>query len=182
MTAKVGWSPMPLLSSSHTTGSHSIGHTLSLGRQAGKAQFEAMAFLSLIFRRNDVSPALSRMAAPARRPEPVFRAIGATLKGITEGTFDSTDSEHGPAPWRAAHRHAGGENSRRGGFRCDVRGPSPRGWGGRWNRPVWFGQTTGHPHAGGENELSSLANARAMGHPHAGGENSGLPTTYDDIF
>ncbi len=40
------------------------------------------------------------MAAAARRPEPIFRAMGTTFKSITEGTFNSVGAEYRPAPWK----------------------------------------------------------------------------------
>ena len=58
-----------------------------------------MASISFRLTRNDISPALSRMAAAARRPEPVFRAMGTTFMSITMGNFKS--GEYRPSVWPA---------------------------------------------------------------------------------
>ena len=52
-------------------------------------------------KRNDISPALTRMLAMAKRPRPVVRAMGTTFKSITEGNFNSAGAEFRPTPWRA---------------------------------------------------------------------------------
>lgn len=49
--------------------------------------------------RNDLSPALSRLAAKAKNPVPVLRAMGTTFKSITEGTFNSVGASYRPKPW-----------------------------------------------------------------------------------
>ena len=55
--------------------------------------------MPLFFRltRNDISPALTKLAAAARRPEPVFRAMGTTFMSLTMGNFKST--EYRPSAW-----------------------------------------------------------------------------------
>lgn len=59
--------------------------------------------MGLIFRmtRNDISPALTRLARSAKRPEPVLRAMGTTFKSLTEGTFNSAGAAYRPKPWPA---------------------------------------------------------------------------------
>lgn len=58
-----------------------------------------MAFFRIT--RNDISPALSRLAAKARNPVPVLRAMGTTFKSITEGNFNSAGQQFRPMPWPA---------------------------------------------------------------------------------
>jgi phage gpG-like protein len=58
-----------------------------------------MAALSFRLTRNDVSPALSRMAAAAHRPEPIFRAMGTTFLSLIMGNFKS--AEYRTASWPA---------------------------------------------------------------------------------
>jgi phage gpG-like protein len=58
-----------------------------------------MAAVTFTLVRNDVSPALSRMAAAARRPAPVFRAMGTTFLSLTMGNFKTTD--YRPSTWAA---------------------------------------------------------------------------------
>ena len=58
-----------------------------------------MAALSFRLTRNDISPALSRLAAAAKRPEPVFRAMGTTFLSLTMGNFKSPD--YRPTAWPA---------------------------------------------------------------------------------
>ncbi|MCX6923496.1 MAG: hypothetical protein NT154_09855 [Verrucomicrobia bacterium] len=50
-----------------------------------------MAALFFRITRNDISPALSKLAACAKRPEPVFRAMGTTFLSLTMGNFKSAD-------------------------------------------------------------------------------------------
>jgi phage gpG-like protein len=57
--------------------------------------------LTLKITRNDISPALSRLARGAARPAAVLRAMGTTFKSITEGNFNSVGAQYRPAPWRA---------------------------------------------------------------------------------
>ena len=56
---------------------------------------------SIVFRltRNDISPALSRMARAAKNPEKVFRAMGTTFMSLTMGNFKS--AEYRPSEWPA---------------------------------------------------------------------------------
>lgn len=49
--------------------------------------------------RNDISPSLSRLAATAKNPVPVLRAMGTTFKSITEGNFSSFGAAYRPKPW-----------------------------------------------------------------------------------
>jgi len=56
-----------------------------------------MAFFSIT--RNDISPALSRLAATAKNPTAVLRAMGTTFKSITEGNFSSFGAQYRPKPW-----------------------------------------------------------------------------------
>lgn len=49
--------------------------------------------------RNDISTALSRLAAAARNPTPILRAMGTTFKSITEGNFNSVGAQYRPKPW-----------------------------------------------------------------------------------
>lgn len=58
-----------------------------------------MAALSLRITRDDISPALSRLAGTARNPTPVFRAMGTTFMSITMGTFNSVGANYRPKPW-----------------------------------------------------------------------------------
>ena len=58
-----------------------------------------MAALSFRITRNDISPALTRMAAAAKRPEPIFRAMGTTFLSLTMGNFKSGD--YRPTSWPA---------------------------------------------------------------------------------
>jgi phage gpG-like protein len=57
--------------------------------------------LSFSLKRDDVSPALTRMALAARNPQAVMRSMGTTFKSITEGNFSSLGMEYRPAPWPA---------------------------------------------------------------------------------
>jgi len=58
-----------------------------------------MSSISFRITRNDISPALSRMAAAAKRPDPIFRAMGTTFLSLTMGNFKTAD--YRPAPWPA---------------------------------------------------------------------------------
>ena len=60
-----------------------------------------MSALSFRITRNDISPALSKMAAAAKRPEPVLRAMGTTLLSITMGNFKSGNAQYRPKTWPA---------------------------------------------------------------------------------
>jgi phage gpG-like protein len=60
-----------------------------------------MSAISFICTRNDVSPALSKLAAAAKNPEKVFRAMGTTFMSITMGNFNDAGSTYRPAPWPA---------------------------------------------------------------------------------
>ena len=55
--------------------------------------------MSFTLTHDDVSPALSRLAATARNPIKVFRAMGNKFKAITEGTFNSAGASFRPTPW-----------------------------------------------------------------------------------
>ena len=58
-----------------------------------------MASLSFKLTKNDISPALTRIATAAKRPEPIFRAMGTTFLSLTMGNFKSGD--YRPTPWPA---------------------------------------------------------------------------------
>lgn len=60
-----------------------------------------MAALNFKITRDDVSPALAKMARSAKRPEPVFRAMGTTLMSITMGNFNEVGAGYRPRPWPA---------------------------------------------------------------------------------
>ena len=60
-----------------------------------------MAALSFTVTRNDIAPTLSKLAATAKNPTPVFRAMGTTFKSITEGNFNSVGAAFRPKPWPA---------------------------------------------------------------------------------
>lgn len=47
---------------------------------------------------DDISPALSRLAATARNPKPVLRAMGTTFMSITMGNFQK-NATYRPKPW-----------------------------------------------------------------------------------
>jgi phage gpG-like protein len=57
-----------------------------------------MSALSFQLTRDDISPALSQLAATAKHPEPVFRAMGTTFLSLTMGNFKSAD--YRPTPWK----------------------------------------------------------------------------------
>lgn len=50
--------------------------------------------------RNDISPALTKLAESAKNPTAVFRAMGTTFKSITEGNFNSVGAAYRPQPWK----------------------------------------------------------------------------------
>jgi phage gpG-like protein len=54
--------------------------------------------LSLHVTHDDISPALAKLVASARNPEPVVRAMGTTFYSITKGTFEADESFR-PTPW-----------------------------------------------------------------------------------
>ena len=58
-----------------------------------------MAALSFRITKNDIAPALSKMATAAKRPEPIFRAMGTTFLSLTMGNFKSAD--YRPKEWPA---------------------------------------------------------------------------------
>jgi len=58
-----------------------------------------MSAISFRITRNDISPALSRMASAARNPSAVFRSMGTTFLSLTMGNFKSAD--YRPAAWPA---------------------------------------------------------------------------------
>jgi phage gpG-like protein len=49
--------------------------------------------------KNDISPALARLAASARHPRKVFLAMGNVFKSITVGNFNSAGLQYRPIPW-----------------------------------------------------------------------------------
>ena len=54
---------------------------------------------SFLLNRDDISPALSRMARAAKNPAEVFRAMGTTFMSLTMGNFKS--DAYRPAAWRS---------------------------------------------------------------------------------
>ncbi|MGA3268065.1 MAG: phage virion morphogenesis protein [Verrucomicrobiota bacterium] len=58
-----------------------------------------MSGLGFHLTRNDVSPALSKLAATARHPAPVFRAMGTVFLSITMGTFNDAGADYRPKVW-----------------------------------------------------------------------------------
>lgn len=58
-----------------------------------------MAAVSFKITRNDIAPALSKLAASAKNPEKVLRAMGTTFMSITMGNFNDAGSEYRPAVW-----------------------------------------------------------------------------------
>ena len=58
-----------------------------------------MSALSFRITRNDLSPALSKMASSAHRPEPIFRAMGTTFLSLTMGNFKT--AAYRPKDWPA---------------------------------------------------------------------------------
>lgn len=61
----------------------------------------AMSRASFTVTRNDISPALSRLAGAARRPRKIFLAMGNVFKSITVGNFTSSGLQYRPIPWVA---------------------------------------------------------------------------------
>jgi phage gpG-like protein len=57
-----------------------------------------MAALTFKMTRNDISPALSRMARMAKNPQKVLRSMGMAFQSITMGNFKQ-DPRFRPAPW-----------------------------------------------------------------------------------
>lgn len=49
---------------------------------------------------DDISPELRRLAATARNPTAVLRAMGMVFKSITEGTFNAVGASYRPTPWK----------------------------------------------------------------------------------
>jgi phage gpG-like protein len=58
-----------------------------------------MASIGFKLTRNDISPKLSKMAAGAKHPSKVFRAMGTTFMSITMGNFNDAGSKYRPKPW-----------------------------------------------------------------------------------
>jgi len=58
-----------------------------------------MANVSFKVQRDDISPHLAKLAATARRPEKVFRAMGTTFLSLTMGTFNDVGAEYRPVAW-----------------------------------------------------------------------------------
>jgi phage gpG-like protein len=79
------------------------GRWISLDTPANgiDTRWENSVGLSFKITRDDVSPALGRMARAARNPVAVFRAMGTTFKSITEGTFNSVGARFRPKSWPA---------------------------------------------------------------------------------
>ena len=60
-----------------------------------------MSRASFTVTRNDISPALSRLADTARHPRKVFLAMGNIFKIISVGNFKSSGLQYRPIPWVA---------------------------------------------------------------------------------
>lgn len=60
-----------------------------------------MAAFSFTLTRNDISPALTTLAAKAKNPSAIFRSMGTTFKSITEGNFNSVGAALRAKPWPA---------------------------------------------------------------------------------
>jgi phage gpG-like protein len=58
-----------------------------------------MASIGFKITRNDISPALTRLADTAQNPQPVFRAMGTTFMSLAMGTFNSVGASYRPKPW-----------------------------------------------------------------------------------
>lgn len=56
--------------------------------------------LTLTIRKNDIAPALTKIAKTARNPARVFRAMGTTFMSITMGNFRQ-DTSYRPSAWPA---------------------------------------------------------------------------------
>lgn len=74
-----------------------------------------MSFCSFRITRNDIAPALTRMAAAAKRPTPIFRAMGTTFLSLTMGNFKSP--EYRPSPWKEK-RDGSPSNLQKNGVLC----------------------------------------------------------------
>ena len=60
-----------------------------------------MAALGFRITRDDIAPKLAKLAATARHPEKVFRAMGTTFMSITMGNFNDAGADYRPRPWPA---------------------------------------------------------------------------------
>ena len=60
-----------------------------------------MASVGFKLTRDDISPKLAALAATARNPEKVFRAMGTTFMSITMGNFNDAGSDYRPSVWPA---------------------------------------------------------------------------------
>ena len=58
-----------------------------------------MSALTFKITRDDISPALSKLAASAKRPEPILRAMGTTFLSITMGNFKAANAQYRPSSW-----------------------------------------------------------------------------------
>jgi phage gpG-like protein len=54
--------------------------------------------LTLTIRKNDISPAITKLARTAKNPQRVLRAMGTTFMSITMGNFRQ-DTSYRPTPW-----------------------------------------------------------------------------------
>lgn len=64
-----------------------------------RALISRLASISFKITRDDISPALSRLAAAAKNPTAVFRAMGTTFMSLAMGNFKTDD--YRPAAWPA---------------------------------------------------------------------------------
>ncbi len=58
-----------------------------------------MAAVTFKVTHNDVSPKLAALAATAKHPEKVFRAMGTTFMSITMGNFNDVGAKFRPKTW-----------------------------------------------------------------------------------
>jgi len=58
-----------------------------------------MASIGFKLVRDDISPKLTKLAASAKNPAPVLRAMGTTFMSITMGNFNDVGAAYRPKPW-----------------------------------------------------------------------------------
>jgi hypothetical protein len=57
--------------------------------------------IAFTLKKDDISPALRRLASNVRPATPILRAMGTTFLGITMGTFNSVGASYRPIPGKA---------------------------------------------------------------------------------
>jgi phage gpG-like protein len=62
-----------------------------------------MASVGFKITRDTISPKLAKLAAAAKHPAPVLRAMGTTFMSITMGNFNDAGAEYRPRPWKPKH-------------------------------------------------------------------------------